>query len=456
MKAVDVVPAVQKIQRGTLARALVLVSRRNVGAALSALLVCAALGITSIASPGRAAGADTATCTEVIGFSQTNQWFYSPQFLGRIDEPKWQLRWQSGGDLLQWGSGIQYTGWTDSPIHPCASGSSAPDRVIYNITLARYALPASSTVAMGGNDVGYIAAYIEYVISNIRTKYPNNPAIYLQPVVAGPALTPCETVDPNSEHGTNRATWNAPYFDAAMSYVIARHPEIQIAATPEVESCFWYSDWAGHIEGAKDLVGANIGNTYRARFGIGAPLPTGSPLPTSTPTATPTASPSPTPTSTASPSPTPTATASSSPTPTPTATNMVTVINFNSFTVNQCCPPLNGLYGGVNWGTGVWALSGPYAGFNSTSISYPNAGPTSADLTFTTPSVITLVDATNGNGGTTTVSIICVAGGSPTVTRTMNSNTTATIATGWTAPCSTVRLGSTNGWWVNFDNIAYR
>src|SRR5438445_13676726 len=45
------------------------------------------------------------TCTEVIGFSETDQW-YEGGFISNVPNPgNWQLRWFSGGSIDQWAAG---------------------------------------------------------------------------------------------------------------------------------------------------------------------------------------------------------------------------------------------------------------------------------------------------------------------------------------------------------------
>jgi hypothetical protein len=62
------------------------------------------------------------------------------------------------------------------------------------------------------------------------------------------------------------------------------------------------------------------------------------------------------------------------------------------------------------------------------------------------------IQAYNGGGGSTTISLACT--GNPTRTLAIAANHVATLATNLTTACSSaVTVGSTNGWDTNFDNL---
>ena len=178
-----------------------------------------------------------------------------------------------------------------------------------------------------------------------------------------------------------------------------------------------------------------------------APTPTAppaspTPAPTASPTQAPTTQPTPTPTTVATPTPAATAT--------PAATPMATVINFDA----RATGGLNGSYGGINWGTNRWFLSGPWGHFTTNSISFPSGTPRSATFSFTTPRVLVSLEAFNGGGSASTVTLSCA--GNPTATHIVPQGQKVSIATGWVRACGVVTVGSSNSWETNFDNIAYR
>ena len=151
------------------------------------------------------------------------------------------------------------------------------------------------------------------------------------------------------------------------------------------------------------------------------------------------------PTSTPTPTPTPPPTPTTTPAPSPQTVTFDDLPNPDRV--------LSGQYpaGVIDWGTNAWWLSGPWGRFTTQSVSFNGASPTSASFTFISPRRVVQVDAYNGGGATSTISLSC--SGQSTVTTTLAAGQLATIATGWTAACSTVTVSSSNGWDTNFDNL---
>lgn len=179
-----------------------------------------------------------------------------------------------------------------------------------------------------------------------------------------------------------------------------------------------------HTSPGYGFVGAFANPTVFAFNGVG---------PTPTPTATPTA------TLTATPTPTPTAA--------PTPNGQVTVTFDDLGGQNQ---GLNGQYptGLISWGTGKWYLSAPWSVHATKSVSF-NTSSTSKTFAFVNPKILDSITA--GGNGASTITLGC--SGNPTKTQAIVANTLTTITTGWTKPCTTVTVGSSNGWDTNFDNL---
>ena len=133
--------------------------------------------------------------------------------------------------------------------------------------------------------------------------------------------------------------------------------------------------------------------------------------------------------------------------PSPSAT-----IDFNDQTGNRV---LNGQYPAsvVDWGTDSWWLAGPWGSFTTNSISFNGAGPTAQSFTFITPKRLISLKAYNGGSTSSVITVSC--SGNPTQTVTVNPNELRTITTAWTAACTVVTIGSSNGWDTNFDDLAY-
>jgi len=147
---------------------------------------------------------------------------------------------------------------------------------------------------------------------------------------------------------------------------------------------------------------------------------------------------------------TPTPTRTSTPVP-PTASQTIT---FNDRT--NTGQPLNGQYpsGVADWSSNVWYLSRPWGKFTTNSISFNGAGLRSASVRFVSPRQLVSLQAFNGGGGASTITLTCA--GQPTRTASVAANQLTTITTGWSGKCSTVTIGSSNGWDTNFDQLVIR
>ncbi len=185
------------------------------------------------------------TCTQVIGFSQTNQWYSSGQFESRVDNSRWELLWNGGAGIEQWRN-PNYVGWNNAPVSPCAQGSRNPDRVVLTIS---------------GNfqaDPNVWVSNIQATLANIRARYPAVRQIILQPVVGGPNHNLCYY-----QSQVVRASFNHPGIDEAISRMIGG--DVVAGASPEVRTCGDYSDATGHlIPAARGPIGATLGDFYAA------------------------------------------------------------------------------------------------------------------------------------------------------------------------------------------------
>ncbi len=146
----------------------------------------------------------------------------------------------------------------------------------------------------------------------------------------------------------------------------------------------------------------------------------------------------------------PTATPTATRTPTPGSTQTTTV-NFDD--LSNPNRALNGQYptGVIDWGTNGWYLSGRYGSFTTNSVSFNGAGVTTQGFGLPTPRRLVQLTAYNGGNSSSTLTLSCP--GQPTVTRTVAAGQTLTVTTGWTGTCTSVTVGSSNGWDTNFDDL---
>jgi hypothetical protein len=176
-------------------------------------------------------GSGEFTCTQVIGFSQTRQWFLGvPDFEDIVGSDGWQLLWESSAGVDRWAD-PDYRGWSNAVDSPCASRADDPDRVLLTISMDEFQ-----------DDASVWESQIEAAIATIRDKFDNLQQIVLQPVIGGPNHD-------LSLHGGDpvRASSNHPVIDAAIADVVGG--DVVAGASPEVRTCDDYADAIGHLEG---------------------------------------------------------------------------------------------------------------------------------------------------------------------------------------------------------------
>ena len=111
--------------------------------------------------------------------------------------------------------------------------------------------------------------------------------------------------------------------------------------------------------------------------------------------------------------------------------------------------------GVINWGTNKWWIASPWQKLTTKSISFNGGGLKSAPFTFISPKTLVKLDLYNGGSTAATTTLSCV--GNPNKTFTIASKQLLTAQdTGWTTPCTTVTVSSSNGWDTNYDNLVIR
>lgn len=161
-------------------------------------------------------------CTEVVGFSQTGQWFAS------FEEPGWQARIQPGASVEKW-THSDFDGW-ESAVRSRRCSRSEVDRVVF-------------TISGEGRPAGAWAAEIEDVVEVIVERYAAVRAIVLQPVVGGPDGGECRYQD-----ATVRASQNQPVIAEGIAIVVDKVDGMVVAgAFPEVVTCDQFADRLGHL-----------------------------------------------------------------------------------------------------------------------------------------------------------------------------------------------------------------
>jgi hypothetical protein len=231
---------------------------------------------TPTAAPTPTPAPGTFMCTQVMGYSQTGNWYsdaVTPAFESRVVDSRYQLRNFSGGAVALWAD-PNYGGWGAPPYSPCASGSSAPDRVIFDVTESFWINEPCGTHEFDNcsnpdTSVARVAQDIRNVIALIRSKYPSVQQIYVQAILGGPGNTVCSLPDPGAGGAPRRirGTYNHPFIKQAIDQAV----DGNAIAAPEffVDSCNDFNtdtQFVGHLnDAAKRAVGQRIGDYYAAR-----------------------------------------------------------------------------------------------------------------------------------------------------------------------------------------------
>lgn len=224
-------------------------------------LVLAASGLLLLGGTTTASAApavqDTPTCTLVLGFSQTADWYMAPAsrsdsdspvvgaiFESIVDGDRWQLKWAGGAGVNVY-SNPDAGAWGAPIISPCVVGSGAPERIVYMIS------------GPFGEDVPAWAAEIEKALDNIRDKFPSAEMIALQSVVGAPADAPGDECFVEDGGQRVRASWQATPIIEAIRTVAAGHDDVLVGATTRLLSCDGFVDALGHISNGRSISGAS-------------------------------------------------------------------------------------------------------------------------------------------------------------------------------------------------------
>jgi hypothetical protein len=178
----------------------------------------------------------TFACTEVIGFSQTIQW-YTAGFETYVADEYWQRRAQGGASIDLWAD-PEYSGW-DIEISSACAGGDEPDRVVQTVSGAY------------GDDVDAWEEQIRAAVAAIRVKHPGVRQIVLQSVVGGPGGTVCMFAGRQV-----RANYQFSFINEAIARVA--EGDVVTGPAPEIETCDQYRDAKGHLTDEGSRVAARV------------------------------------------------------------------------------------------------------------------------------------------------------------------------------------------------------
>ncbi len=114
--------------------------------------------------------------------------------------------------------------------------------------------------------------------------------------------------------------------------------------------------------------------------------------------------------------------------------------------------PLNGVFAGINFGTGQWAWSGPYNVDSTNNVYFANSIGTSRTFAFSpAPRVLQSLRVYATSAGTMTLA----DDAGQTLSRSVTTGSMQLVTTGWTRPSTTVTVSFTMGWSLGIDDITY-
>ncbi len=192
-------------------------------------------------------------CTQIIGFSQTMNWFGTPRTAyfendPSIDGDRWQLLWRGGAAVEDWAN-PEFEGYLPEVsgtnlLSPCAQGSAEPDRIL---------LTVSTNLGVADSSPQEVSDYILKALETLRGKYPTVRSFILQPVVGGP------------EDCAVRAVENHPRMIEAIRQVTAEGFAIAGMAAKSA-SCDDFKDAKGHLKSkARPWVAQQLATCYGSR-----------------------------------------------------------------------------------------------------------------------------------------------------------------------------------------------
>ena len=112
---------------------------------------------------------------------------------------------------------------------------------------------------------------------------------------------------------------------------------------------------------------------------------------------------------------------------------------------------LNGLFNGINFGTGQWRWEEAYS-VNSTNHIFFSSDVQSRSFTFSPgPRMLTSIRVFSDQSGTLTLT----DNNSQTRTQLITTGSLQTVTTGWTQPSTSVTVTFTGGWYLGVDDIIY-
>jgi len=135
-----------------------------------------------------------------------------------------------------------------------------------------------------------------------------------------------------------------------------------------------------------------------------------------------------------------------------TPQSVTTTVNFDTPAPPGGPGPFDGVFQGIDFGTGQWAWSGPYDVDPTNNVYFANSTGTSRTFAFSpAPRVLQSLRVYGSRAGTLTLT----DDAGQTWTQEVATGSMQLVTTGWTRPATTVTVSFTAGWSLGVDDITY-
>jgi photosystem II stability/assembly factor-like uncharacterized protein len=132
---------------------------------------------------------------------------------------------------------------------------------------------------------------------------------------------------------------------------------------------------------------------------------------------------------------------------------VTTTVNFDTPAPPGHPGPLDGVFEGIDFGTGQWAWEGPFNVAPTNHVYFANSTGTSRSFAFSPgPRVLDSLSVFSPTPGTLTLT----DDAGQTLTREVTTGSMQGVTTGWSRPSTTVTVSFTNGWDLGIDDITSR
>ena len=183
-------------------------------------------------------------CSQVTGGKLTEEWFIAG-FENVVDNARWQVKWREDAYVEEWAN-PQSSFWTAQVDSACASGTNAPDRIVFGVVSFKYKTQSDWTTN------------ITLAINNFKTRWPSVRRVDMVTQIRGPNNMLCPTAPTAGE-----TIAVPPEQDAAVAAVAAAMPGFAFVA-PKVEahSCSEFQGGGPHLTAAGNMANMPVLANY--------------------------------------------------------------------------------------------------------------------------------------------------------------------------------------------------